>query len=155
MSVRIVRVRGILRTLGAAAPTARATRSDLRGHELAVDFLPYGKDAVADLEIFQGDGLTFFGEGGLVIDHDDPFALAATHLDLVPLDGKNFAAGAVARHAPAWAHASAGTTWPTTWPAAALKTLELFCRDAIDPHGHHLVVSVGSSTHHDVVTDLQ
>src|SRR5271157_118882 len=142
-------------TLEAAAPTAWAARPDLRRHELAVDIFPHGKDAVADLEVFQGDGLTFFGEGGLVIDHDDSFALAPTHLDLVPLNGKNLAAGAVARHAPAWAHASAGTSWPTTWPAATLKSLKLFRRDPIDPHGHYLLVSVGSPTHHDVVPDFQ
>ena len=88
------------RTLPTAAPTATAgaARPDLRRHELAVGFFPHGKDAVADFEIFQGDGLTLFGEGGLVIDHDDSFALAATHLDLVPVNGKNFAARAIARH---------------------------------------------------------
>jgi hypothetical protein len=36
-----------------------------------------------------------------------------------------------------------------------LEPLELFFRDAIDPHGHHLLVSVGSATHHDVITNFQ
>jgi hypothetical protein len=36
-----------------------------------------------------------------------------------------------------------------------LKPLEVFCRDAIDPHGHHLLVSVGSAAHYDVVTHFQ
>jgi hypothetical protein len=161
------------RTLPTAAPPAPASaaRPDLSRHELAVGFFPHGKDAVADFEIFQRDGLTLFGERGLVIDYDDSFALAATHFDLIPVNGKDFAARAVARHRPATAGASAPWTKATTsagtpasaarahastaWPATTLEPLKLFLCDAIDPHGHHLLVSVRSATHHDVVTDFQ
>src|SRR5208337_252817 len=57
---------------------------------------------------------------------------------------------------------SAGTSLTATRPALTgarpltrLEPRELFLRDAIDHHGHYLLVSVGSATHHDVVTDLQ
>jgi len=153
-----------------AAPTAPASHpcADLGRHKLTVRFLPRGENVVADFEIFQGDGLTLFGEGRLVIDHDGSFTLAALHLDLVAVDGNNFAAHA--RPATAGAHAtaptksattSAGTSLTaaagptTTGPTTTLEPLELFRRDAINHHRRHLLVTVGSATHHHVVTNFQ
>ena len=47
------------RPLETAPPTAAAGAAgmDLRGHKLAVRLFSHGEDAVANLKVFQGDGL--------------------------------------------------------------------------------------------------
>jgi hypothetical protein len=129
---------------------AWASRPNLSGREFAVVFFPPGKDAVSNFEVFQADGLTFFGVRSLVIDDDYSFALATAHLNLVSVNGENFATREIACHRPATARAHAASR-----STAILEPLELFLRNAENPHGCDLLIAVGSASHKNVVTDLQ
>ncbi len=145
---------------------SHAARPDLGGHEFAVHFFSRGKDAVADFEVFQRDRLALFVEGILVIDHDDSLTLAAAHLDLVLVNGKNFAARPVAS---AWtslaatgspiatSRASSSTPWTgrATARSAALESLELFLSHASNTNSHNLFVGIGCATHKHVIANLE
>lgn len=151
------------------APTAAATGppgADFRGRQLAVRFRARGKDAVADFEILQRSGLTFFAERGFVIHHNHHrlIAAAAVHLNRVPVDGSDLTEGTWT--ATAKSHASAATLAATAAgststalaaarPTHALGPLELFRRHAIDKLSRDLLVAVGVSAHRNVVADFQ
>src|SRR2546428_11774784 len=63
------------------------TRKNPRSSELFVRFLALGEDAVADFQVFQGDGLALLHEDGLVVDHDRLLTLPRiADFDLVAVD---------------------------------------------------------------------
>jgi hypothetical protein len=63
------------------------TGNDTCCQELSLIFFSEGEDAVANLEVLEGDGLAVFHELSLIVNQDNPLTLTGiTDLELILID---------------------------------------------------------------------